>query len=149
MGWCRWGPGGPGASMWGWFLDPWWARLYPGVAMSLPGLRAAGLLVGGPASPEISQYLMPTGKWTEPGPGAKSYRGVCVCVRVCVHVCVLASQSCLTLCDPMDCSLPGFSVHGILLERILEWVAISFSRSSSPPKDQSWISCIEGRFFTI
>ena len=41
------------------------------------------------------------------------------------------AQSCLTLCDAMDCSLPGFSVHGILQARILEWVAISFSRGSS------------------
>ena len=39
------------------------------------------------------------------------------------------SQSCLTLCDPMDCSLPGFSVHGILLARVLEWIAISFSKT--------------------
>ena len=44
-------------------------------------------------------------------------------------------QSCLTLCDPMDCSLPGFSIHGILQSRILEWVAISFSRRSSQPRD--------------
>ena len=43
-------------------------------------------------------------------------------------VCVGSSQSCLTLCDPKDCSLPGSSVHGILQARILEWVAISFSR---------------------
>ena len=41
-----------------------------------------------------------------------------------------SAQSCLTLCDPMDCSLPGSSVHGIFQARILEWVAISFSRSS-------------------
>ena len=40
-------------------------------------------------------------------------------------------QSCLTLCDPMDCSLPGFSVHGIFQARVLEWVAISFSGGSS------------------
>ena len=40
-------------------------------------------------------------------------------------------QSCLTLCDPMDCSLPGFSVHGILQARILEWVTISFFKGSS------------------
>ena len=45
------------------------------------------------------------------------------------------AQSCLTLCDPMDCSLPGFSVHGILQARILEWVTISFSRGSSQPRD--------------
>ena len=43
------------------------------------------------------------------------------------------AQSCLTLCDPMDCSLPGFSIHGIFQARILEWVAISFSRRSSNP----------------
>ena len=45
-------------------------------------------------------------------------------------------QSCLTLCDPMDCSLPGFSVHGIFQARVLEWVAISFSRGSSQPRDR-------------
>ena len=46
---------------------------------------------------------------------------------------VLVAQSCLTLCDPMDCSLPNSSVHGILLARILEWVAISFSRDLPDP----------------
>ena len=45
------------------------------------------------------------------------------------------AQSCPTLCDPMDCSLPGSSVHGIFQARVLEWVAISFSRASSPPRD--------------
>ena len=64
-------------------------------------------------------------------------------------VCVLVTQSCLTLCNPMDCSPPGSSVHGILQERILEWVAIPFSRGSSWPRDQTWVSCIAGRFFTI
>ena len=49
------------------------------------------------------------------------------------------AQSCPTLCDPMDCSLPGFSVHGILQVRILEWVTISFSRGSSRPRDRSWV----------
>ena len=44
-------------------------------------------------------------------------------------------QSCLTLCDPMDCSLPGSSVYGILQARILEWVAIFFFRASSQPRD--------------
>ena len=60
---------------------------------------------------------------------------------------VLFAQSCPTLCDPMDCSLPGSSVHGILQARILEWVAISFSRGSSQPRDQTRVSCIAGRFF--
>ena len=51
----------------------------------------------------------------------------------CCHCSV--AQSCLTLCDPEDCSLPGSSVHGILQARILEWAAISFSRGSLQPRD--------------
>ena len=58
------------------------------------------------------------------------------------------AQSCLTLCDPMDCSLPGSSVHGISQARILEWVPISFSRRSSWHRDWPQVSCIAGRFFT-
>ena len=54
------------------------------------------------------------------------------------------TQSCLTLCDPVDCSLPGSSVHEILQARILEWVAISFSRGSSRPRDRTQASCIGG-----
>ena len=50
-------------------------------------------------------------------------------------VCVLVAQLCLTLRDPVDCSLPGSSVHGILQARILEWVATSFSKDSSQPRD--------------
>ena len=66
------------------------------------------------------------------------------------HVCVLVNQSCLTVCDPMDCSPPGSSsVHGILQARILEWVAISFSKGSSWPRNWTRISCLVGRFFTI
>ena len=52
------------------------------------------------------------------------------------------TQSRLTLTDPMDCSLPGSSVHGILWARILEWVAIPFSRGSSWSRDQTRVSCI-------
>ena len=59
------------------------------------------------------------------------------------------SQSCPTLCDDMDCSLPGSSVHGIFQARILEWVAISFSRGSSPPRDRTWVSHIVGKHFTV
>ena len=59
------------------------------------------------------------------------------------------TQSCPTLCDPMDCSLPGSSLHGILQTRVLEWVAISFSRGSSQPRDWTWVSCIPGRRFNI
>ena len=66
----------------------------------------------------------------------------------CEKVKVLANQSCRTLCDPMDCSLPGSSVHGIFHARILEWVAISFSRGSSQPRNQTQVSCFAGGFFT-
>ena len=62
---------------------------------------------------------------------------------------VLAAQSCPTLCDPMDCSSPGSSVLGILQARILEWVAISFSRGSFWPRDWTWVSCITWRFFIV
>ena len=59
------------------------------------------------------------------------------------------AQSCLTLCDPRDCSLPGSSAHGIFQARILEWVAISFSRGSSLPRDRTWVSHATGRLFTF
>ena len=59
------------------------------------------------------------------------------------------AQSCLTLCGPMDCSQPGFSISGILQARMLEWVAISFSKRSSWPRDWTQVSCIVGRRFTI
>ena len=59
------------------------------------------------------------------------------------------TQSCPTLCDPMDCSLPGFSVHGILQARMLEWVTISFSRGSSWSRDWTQVSRIGGRCFNL
>ena len=60
----------------------------------------------------------------------------------------LVTKSYRTLCHPMDCSRPASSVHGIFQARILEWVAISFSRGSSRPRDPTWVSCTAGRFFT-
>ena len=54
-----------------------------------------------------------------------------------------------TLCDPMDCNPPGSSVHEIFQARVLEWVAISFSRGSSQPRDQTRVSCTAGRRFTV
>ena len=63
--------------------------------------------------------------------------------------CCLAAKSCLTLRDSMACSLPGSSVHGIFQARILEWVAMPFSRRSSPPGDRTQVSCIAGGLFTI
>ena len=59
------------------------------------------------------------------------------------------TQSCPTLYNPMDCSLPGSSLHGILQARVQEWVAISFSRGSSRPRDQTLVSCIPGRHFNL
>ena len=59
------------------------------------------------------------------------------------------AQLCPTLCNPKDCSLPGSSVHGIFQARILEWVAISFSRGSSQPRDRTQVSCIVGRRFMV
>ena len=59
------------------------------------------------------------------------------------------SQSCPTLCNPVDCSPPGSSVHRILQARILEWVAISFSRGSSQPRDGTQVSRIAGRRFNL
>ena len=60
---------------------------------------------------------------------------------------VLVVQSCPTLCDPMDCSPSGSSVHGILQARILEWEAIPFSRGCSGPRDRTRVSCTAGEFF--
>ena len=59
------------------------------------------------------------------------------------------AQSCPTLWDPMDSSQPSSSVHGIFQGRILEWVAISFSRRSSQPRDRTRVSRIVGRCFTF
>ena len=61
----------------------------------------------------------------------------------------LVPQLCPILCDPMDCSPPGSSVHGILQARILEWVAIPFFRVYFWPRGWTQVSCIAGRFFTI
>ena len=74
-------------------------------------------------------------------------------IYVWIYACVIAKslQSCLTLCDPIDCRLPGSSVHGILQTKILEWVTMPSSRRSSPPRDWTHdVSCIydiAGGFF--
>ena len=74
-------------------------------------------------------------------------RNTCSCFSCTSNVCMSAKslQLCLTLCNPMDCSPPGSSVHGILQARIREWVAMPCSRGSSQPRDQtcvSYVSCI-------
>ena len=60
-----------------------------------------------------------------------------------LHKLVLVTQLCPTLCDPMDCCLPGSSVHGILQARIQEWVAIPFSRGPSQPRDRTRVSTLQ------
>ena len=75
--------------------------------------------------------------WKNQLPLPFSSKTLCVCVCVCS-----VSLSCPTLCHSMDCSPPASLVHGILQTRILEWVAISYSRRSSPPRDWTHISCV-------
>ena len=75
-------------------------------------------------------------------PPGKPYRGK-------VKVKVVVTWSCPTLCDPMECSPSGSSVHEILQARILEWVAMPSSRRCSQPRDRTQVSHIASRFFTI
>ena len=97
--------------------------------------RETGMILGSqdPADPMFLKHQCQMGVWFEAfGRSLKKVK-------------VLITQSCLTFCDPMDCSLSGSSVHGISQARILEHVAISYSRRSSQPRDQtpfSYISCI-------
>ena len=84
------------------------------------------------------ERLFSASLWEATGPGSVLWG----------HVYVLVIQSCPTLCDCLDCSPPCFSVHGILQARILEWIAIPFSRGSSWPRNGTPASCIKGRFFT-
>ena len=99
-----------------WLKCPWWSRASPrALAFGKPWLggtrRGLWLYSVGPILP----YLPPLG-------------------------CVQLLQLCPTVCDPMDCSLPSSSVHGILQAKILEWVAIPFSRISSQTKDRTRVS---------
>ena len=72
-----------------------------------------------------------------------------ICTRMFTVMCACQVASVQSLSDPMDCSPPGSFVYGILQARILEWVAIPFSGGSSRPRDQTQVSHIAGRFFTI
>ena len=81
-------------------------------------------------------------------PRSDGWHGQLFPLAPCVLCCAKSLQSCLTLCDPMDCSPPGSSAHGILQARILEWVAVPFSRGSSRPKVGTQVYCIAGGFFT-
>ena len=77
---------------------------------------------------------------------------ICIHTHIYTYICMCmckVTQSYLTLCDPVDCSPPGSSVHGILQARILEWIAMSFSSRSSQPRDRTQVSCIAGRRFIL
>ena len=82
--------------------------------------------------------------------GLATWAPACWCYLLSAQLCCSCwvAQLCLTLWDPMDCNPPGSSVHGILQERILGWVAISFSRGSFWPRDGACVSYIAGGFFT-
>ena len=85
---------------------------------------------------ELSDFFSCTGTWAF----CKQRDTSLLPFPHCWHGCVLSRFSCVWLCDPMDCSPPGSSVCGILQARILEWVAMPFSRGSSQPRDQTWVS---------
>ena len=82
-------------------------------------------------------------------PGKSTGVGCHMCMLSCFESESEVAQSCPTLCDPMDGSLPGSTVHGIFQARVLEWAAISFSRVSSQTRDQTRVSCIADKRFTV
>ena len=84
--------------------------------------------------------------WDSPG---KNTGGGCHFLLQCMKVKSEVTQSCPTLGDPMGYGLPHSSVHGIFQARVLEWVAISFSRGSFQPRDWTQVSWIVGRYFTV
>ena len=82
-------------------------------------------------------FVFDTGSNKVTSEASKNQSSSCICCYCC-----LVAKLCPTLCDPIDCTPPGPSVHGISPARILEWVAISFSGWSSWPRDQTCVSCI-------
>ena len=82
--------------------------------------------------------------WVTNSPAQLTDWTIATAAKYALHACLPAKwlQSCLTLCDPMDCSPPGSSVHGILQARILEWVVISFTRGSALPRSWTCISSV-------
>ena len=118
-------------------------------ADSLPVEPQGKAMNTGVGSLSLLQGIFQTQRWNPCFPHWKadsfplSHRGNPLKVKVSV------AQLCPTLCNPVDCSPPGSSVHGILQARILEWVAISFSRGSSQPKNRTQVSCIGGRRFNL
>ena len=125
-------------------LDPWvgqipWTRAWqptPWSGLRIPWTQEPGRLQS--LGLQRVRHDWETNTFTTTAVPLCAYRGV--------HVCAKLLQSCPTLC--VDCSPSGFSVHGILQARKLEWVAMPSSRGYSQPRDWTWVSCIAGRFFT-
>ena len=110
--------------------------LVPGIKPGSPALRADSFTTEPPGKPcviEDNSNLWPESKQALL---IGRERGSTLVISMCAK----SRQLCPTLCNPMDCSLPGSSVHGVLQARILECVAISFSRGSSSPRDQTGVS---------
>ena len=97
---------------------------------------------------ELPRYERPTGTSLKKASFHPIGRKFYPLLSSILHVLCLVAQSCPTLCNSMDCSPPGSSVHGILQARILEWLAMSFSKGSSQPRDGTQVSCLAGGFFT-
>ena len=118
--------------------------LHDPVDCSLPGSSVHGILQG-----RILQWVATSSSRGSFQPRNRTlllrcssdYCSLCVCVSVvCILLCMYA-RSCPTFCDPMGCSQPGSSVHGISQKRTLEWVGVSSSKGSSWPRDQTHVSC--------
>ena len=118
------------------FSVVWWNKYFHGVRRKgfSDSNRAERLSLAEVHQRAPADWVIPPSSREWQGRGLSSGR-VLWCELVC-------AQSCMTPCDPMDCSLSGSSVHRILQARIREWVAISFSRGSSWPRDQTLIPCI-------
>ena len=106
-------------------------------------------------SPTLLALLLHTWEMYKAGRKTSSFTSSAFCPKsqkldsFVIYSSLKVAQSCLTLCNPVDCSPPGSSVHGVLQARILEWVAISFSRGSSRPRDRTPVSHIAGRRFSL
>ena len=133
-----------------------------GDAGSIPGLgRSPGEGHGNPLQYSCLENPMDRGAWQATVMGSQRvghnwmtslfflYHMASNRTPLHMHVCMLSCFSHAWLCHPMDCSPVGSSIHGIFQARILEWVALSFSRRSSQSRDWTWVSCIVGRRFTF
>ena len=98
---------------------------------------------------EVNRQLLAIFTSPDPPEGRRESLTKCLQWRSLWKVKVLVAQSCPAPCNSMDCRPSGSSIHGILQARILEWVAISFSRGSSQPRDRTQVFCIGGGLFTV